>query len=229
MTPYSLYKITLITVTVLTFIPSVFSQKQEEQNITLEMEFSPLGSEPLKINSLRGRCFFKENQAFRLSVFAGGKRTATKTMTPDSSFELTATNGNFDFSIRPGFEHHFDVAEKLSPYLGGEFYYGFTQTKTSNESLNFSNEVMAMRSINTQSNIGLNVLTGTDFYFSKKIYLGVELGFGLLLEGKGKSKVRYENQDPASGLEDSNTKGNSTTLNWGPNYQGTIRLGYCIK
>jgi hypothetical protein len=229
MTKASLKNLLLTTMMVVSSIQIGFSQKQEEKNITLEMEFSPLGSEPLKINSLRARYFFKENQSFRLSVFAGGKRTSTKTMTPDSSFELTATNGNFDFSIRPGFEHHFDVAEKLSPYIGGEFYYGFTQTKTSNESLNFSNAVMSMRSITTQSNIGLNVLTGTDFYFSKKIYLGVELGFGLLLEGKGKSKVRYENQDPASGLEDSNTKGNSTTLNWGPNYQGTIRLGYCIK
>ena len=32
---------------------SFFCQKQEQGNITLELEFAPLGSEPLKINSLR--------------------------------------------------------------------------------------------------------------------------------------------------------------------------------
>ena len=206
-----------------------FAQKQEEGNMTLELEFAPLGSEPLKINSLRTRYFYQENMALRLSVYAGGKRSSTNNVTPDSSAQLVNYTGNFDFTFRPGIERHFDLAKNLSTYLGGEFFYGYNMNRTKNESLNSNNSIMTMKNITTKSSIGLNVISGADFYFSDKIYLGIELGFGFLFDGKGKTKTKYENQDGASGLQNSMTKGTTTNLNWGPNYQGTIRLGYCIR
>ena len=46
--------------------------------------------------------------------------------------------------------------------------------------------------------------------------------------GRGKTKVEYDNY-PAGEDEPDDVVGNSTTLNWGPNYQATIRLGFCIK
>ena len=66
------------------------------------------------------------------------------------------------------------------------------------------------------------------FYFSDKVYLGIEMGFGFLRDGRGINLVKYKNPDDPT-LVDTKTKGNSTNLNWGPNYQGTIRIGYCIK
>lgn len=205
------------------------AQKQEAKNITLEMEFAPLGSEPLKINSIRGRYFINENQAIRLSVFAGGKRTVSEAMSTDSSEQLKSYTGNFDFTIRPGFEHHFDLSSKMSPYLGGELLYSYMRDFSKNESMNSNNSVMSSKNMGINSSFGLNLLSGVDYYFTEKIYAGVELGFGFLFEGKGKTKTKYENQDGNSGLQNTTTKGNSTNLNWGPNYQGTIRLGYCIK
>ncbi len=86
-----------------------------------------------------------------------------------------------------------------------------------------------MKSMDIKSATGLNAISGADFYFSDKIYLGIELGFGFLLEGKGKTKTKYENQDGSSGLQNSITKGVTSNFNWGPNYQGTIRIGYCLK
>ncbi len=208
---------------------NALAQKQEEGNVTLELEFAPLGSEPLKINSLRTRYFYKDNKALRLSVYAGGKRSSTSSMTPDSSAQLVNSTGNFDFTLRPGVEHHFDVAKKLSPYLGGEFFYGYNVNRTINESPNSSNSIMTMKNMTAKSSFGLNAISGADFYFSDKVYLGIELGFGFIFEGKGKTKTKYENQDGASGLQNSISKGTTTNINWGPNYQGTIRLGYCIK
>ena len=49
-----------------------------------------------------------------------------------------------------------------------------------------------------------------------------------LRDGRGINLVKYKNPDDPT-LVDTKTKGNSTNLNWGPNYQGTIRIGYCIK
>ena len=57
---------------------NLFGQKQEQENVTLELEFAPLGASPLKISSLRGRYFIDDIQAFRLSLYMGGKYTPTK-------------------------------------------------------------------------------------------------------------------------------------------------------
>jgi hypothetical protein len=222
-----LFSTTLVAICVISF--SVNGQKQEKGNATIELEFSPLGSEPLKINSLRTRYFVNQNLALRLNLYAGGKRTTNHSTTPDSSEQLTNRTGNFDFTLRPGLEYHFDIAPRLSPYLGGEVYFGYGINRSKSESLNSNNSIMKTINSSMSSTFGLNAITGTDFYFSEKIYVGVELGFGFLFEGKGKTKIKYENQEGTSGLQNSITKGNTTTLNWGPNYQGTIRIGYCIR
>jgi hypothetical protein len=219
--------IALLSILFLNF--GLIAQKQETGSITLELEFSPLGSEPLKINSLRGRYFLNETIALRTSVFAGGKRNASKSYNSDSSLTFVNTNGNFDFSIRPGIERHFDISNRLSSYVGGEFYYGYNSTRNAVQSPNSNNSVMTTYQIGGASSFGLNVLSGTDFYFSDKIYMGIELGFGFLFTGRSISKTKYNNQDESSNLENTVSKGNTTNINWGPNYQGTIRLGYHIR
>lgn len=219
--------ITLLSFLFLNFC--LIAQKQEPGSITLELEFSPLGSEPLKISSLRTRYFVSETIAFRTSIFAGGKRNASKSYNSDSTLTFVNTNGNFDFSIRPGIERHFDISNRLSSYIGGEFYYGYNSTRNAVQSPNSNNSVMTTYQIGSASSFGLNVLSGTDFYFSDKIYMGIELGFGFLFTGRSISKTKYNNQDESSNLENTVSKGNTTNINWGPNYQGTIRLGYHIR
>lgn len=218
---------TLFLVLFLSF--SLSAQKQETGSFTVELEFSPLGSEPLKINSIRTRYFLSETIALRTSVFAGGKRNASKSYNNDSSLIFVNTNGNFDFSIRPGIERHFDITNRLSSYVGGEFYYGYNSTRNRVQSPNSNNSIMTTLQIGASSSVGFNMLSGTDFYFSDKIYMGIELGFGFLFTGRSISKTKYKNQDESSNLENTVSKGNTTDINWGPNYQGTIRLGYHIR
>jgi hypothetical protein len=207
---------------------NVVAQKQDAENITLEMEFSPLGSEPLSINGIRARYFKSEDMAFRLGLFLGGSNNPTVTEVGD--VELSNGSSSFDFTIRPGFEKHFNGTNSLSPYIGAEGLFGSSISSSKSETIWFSDasEVQTMRTSNSSPQFGLNILSGADIYIIDKFYLGIELGFGFLLDGAGKSKVKYTNPEDAS-MENTVTKGNSSQLNWGPNYQGTLRIGYCLK
>jgi hypothetical protein len=212
-------------ITILTYSLSV-AQKQEKGNFTVEMELAPLGSEPLQINSFRMRKFTTDQTAIRLSTYIGGKRTPS--VIPANEVDLKNVSSNFDVTLRPGLEKHFDGTKKLSPYIGTELFIGVGQMNQSTQSIWETDEIMTTKNANRSSKTGLNFICGTDYYFSDKIYLGVEMGFGFLREGRGLNAVKYKNpQDPT--MTDTKTKGNSTSLNWGPNYQGTIRLGFCIK
>ena len=218
-------KTTLFTLFIFT-ASLLFAQKQDEGNITIEVEIAPLGAEPLSINSIRGRYFNNDNTALRLAFFLGGSSTPTTTEIGDIT--LTSSSSNFDLTLRPGYEYHLDGTDKLSPYIGGEAYLGWSSTGTSSESPFNTNEIMTTITKQNSTTLGLNLLSGADFYFTDKMYIGLELGFGFLFEGPGVSKTKYKNPSDPS-LEDTTTKGSSSSLNWGPNYQGTLRLGYCIK
>ena len=207
---------------------TVVAQKQDAENITLEMEFSPLGSEPLAINGIRARYFKSEDIAFRLGLFIGGSNNPT--VTEVGNIELTSGSSSFDFTIRPGFEKHFNGTNSLSPYIGAEGLFGSSTSSLKSESIWLfdENEVQTMRTSNSSPQFGLNILSGADIYILDKFYLGIELGFGFLFDGAGKSKVKYRNPEFNS-IENTVTKGSSSQLNWGPNYQGTLRIGYCLK
>ncbi len=210
------------------FSYSSFSQKQDQGDIPIELEFSPLGANPLKISSIRARYFLKENLAFRMGLFAGGSRKPS--FTEVNNVELANVARGFNLNLRPGIEKHFNGTERLSPYYGGELSFTYKKDVTAAESIWSSNadQIKTQKSISSKSTIGLNVFSGADFYITKKLFLGVELGFGFQYEGRGKTSVKWKNPESSS---DTDTKeaGNSSNLQWGPNYQGTIRLGYCLN
>jgi len=206
---------------------NLFGQKQEQDNITLEFEFAPLGASPLKIGGLRGRYFISDLSAFRLSLLVGG--TYTPTDTEIEGFPTTTDKDiTLNFSINPGYEYHFDGTDKLSPYIGGELSYSMKSTKNSDEVLYSLDKISTLTTKTLNSTLGLRILAGGDYYFTDKIYLGAELGFGFTRDGRGKTTYKLENSDSGE-VAPEDSKGNSTLLNWGPNYQATIRLGFCIK
>lgn len=220
----------MICLSVLAMSSTMFAQKQESGSQTIEMEFAPLGSEPLKINSFRYRYFTSDNIALRASLFVGGKGTTTYGELEEGATQTKSKNSNLDFTFRPGIEKHFDGTDKLSPYVGGELYLGLETTKDKAES-NWSSDPKKIQTETTKtskSTFGLNALMGVDYYVTDHLYLGAELGFGFLNSGKGKTKITYDNPE-SEGTSDSETTGNSSSLDWGPNYQGTIRLGWVFK
>ena len=220
----------MIIVSVLTLSSSMFAQKQVAGSQTIELEFAPLGSEPFKLNSLRYRHFLKENTAFRMGLFLGGKSTSTLGDTIGGATQTKDNNSNFDFSLKPGIEKHFVGTDKLSPYYGAELFLGIKNTKNNNEE-NWSadkKQIGTTTTKTTKSSIGLNVVMGADYYISGNLYLGAELGFGFLKDGLGKTKTTYDHTEDSS-LKNTDVKGATSELKWGPNYQGTIRIGWIFK
>ena len=204
------------------------AQKQESGDVPIELEFSPLGANPLKISSIRTRYFVSDNLAYRIGLFAGGSRKPSYSEV--NNVELVNSTRNFNFTLRPGIEKHFKGTRNLSPYYGGELSYSFKKDVTSSESAwtSNTNEIKTQKNKSSNSTFGINLFTGADFYITDKIFLGVEIGFGLQYEGRGRSSVSWKNPETSS---DANSKeiGNSASFQWGPNYQGTIRLGYCLN
>jgi opacity protein-like surface antigen len=219
---------TKITILALLISAVSFSQKQDAGDIPIELEFAPLGASPLKIASLRARYFKSDDIAFRMSLYLGG--SSKPTYSKPNDVELVSKTSDFNFVLRPGIEKHFEGTDNLSPYIGGELSYGYKRNSSYTESNWSSNssEIKAKNSVDSKSTFGMNVLTGADYYITDKIYLGVELGFGFQYEGRGGSSVVWENPENSS-ESDSDEIGNSSNFQWGPNYQATIRLGYCLK
>jgi hypothetical protein len=88
----------------------------------------------------------------------------------------TTTGTEFGVALGYGREKHFAGAERLSTYIGWEVLAGLD---------NISNKA---GSTTTQTGFGVAVqgLTGMDYYIVPKVYLGVELGWGIGFNSYGK-------------------------------------------
>lgn len=218
----------IILITFLTTSLTSYTQKQEQNDVLVELEFAPLGASPLKITNLKARYFKSDDLSFRLGLFLGG--SSSPVYSKPNSIELISKTSNFNFNFRPGIEKHFEGTDKLSPYVGGEMSFAFNRDVSSTQSpwAMDTLQIKTQKNTDSKSTIGLNIFTGADIYLTDKIFLGVEIGFGFQYEGRGGSSVVWDNNETS--LEsDSNEVGNSANFQWGPNYQGTIRLGYCLK
>lgn len=236
----------------LMFVSGVTAQKQIGGDKNVEMNFSPLGGNPISINGIKIRMFNSENSAIRLSLFVGSSSDKTvlaqegeiSSENPTSPI-LYQTDKTFDFSIRPGYEIHFDGTDRLSPYVGAELLFGMGTTSSEKENWNnndFNNdgeidgETWTTTNKDSFTNFGLNALFGFDWYFSDNVYLGAEMGFGFTSTSYGDSKMEISDvgiYNQTNGL-DPDTDPPAATVNGsgfqlGPNVNGAIRLGVLIN
>jgi hypothetical protein len=228
----------------------LFAQKQTGGEKNLEVQFAPLGGSPVSIAGIRLRIFNSEASAIRLSVFAGGTNDQTVTLQPgtvaggdEDRPELYDTDKSFSFSLRPGYEKHFEGTDRLSPYVGGELVFSTTTTTTISEDWNGTNArpeegaVWETTTTDGSTTFGLNLVAGTDFYFADNIYLGAELGFGFAKTNEKDSETEVSDLDrfrAANGVPDDTEVEfdpiiNGSSTSWGPNFQGTIRLGWLFN
>ncbi len=223
-------KIVLIALGALMFTADVNAQKQAGGEKNLEVQFAPLGGQPISIGGIRFRKFNATGtSAWRVNVFIGmnSKKDITQQSDTSGNPELTKTTSGMSISINPGYEKHFAGTERLSPYIGGEIAFNMTTSKVEEEDDN------ADKTINTTTTkgedgsitLGLNLVAGCDFYFSKSIYLGTELGFGFSTTSKSDKEVEYSGfTSPAPANPAAVKQGSSFQL--GPNVNGMIRLGF---
>ncbi len=236
----------------LMFVSGVTAQKQIGGDKNVEMNFTPLGGNPISINGIKVRLFNSENSAIRIGLYVGS--TTDKSVTAQegelnpsgpTSPILYQTDKTFDFSIRPGYEIHFDGTDRLSPYIGAELLFGMGSMSSEDERWNSNDidndgkidgETWTVTDKDSFTNFGLNALFGFDWYFSDNIYLGAEMGFGFLSTSYGDSEIEISDigiYNQSNGLDpDTDPPAavvNGSNFQLGPNVNGAIRLGVLIN
>jgi hypothetical protein len=190
-------KVILSVAIAFTAITGAFAQKQEGGEKNLEVNFAPLSASPIGMEGIRLRFFNSDGTgAIRVRVGLGGTNDVTvhqqsyvatnanKTVVP----ELYRTEKSFDFSIRPGYEIHFEGTDRLSPYVGAELLFAShseTLIKEFQDGVNATDDLdpakwstwEAERKRGTTT-FGLNAVAGFDYYFVDNLYFGAEIGFG---------------------------------------------------
>jgi opacity protein-like surface antigen len=232
----------------------VQAQKQIGGDKNLEFQFSPLGGNPIGINGLRFRLFNSETSAIRVNFFLGSS-TITDVINQEGELSaespvspmLQSYDRAFDFTIRPGYEIHFEGTDRLSPYVGAEIDFGMGSTSMETEKWGadqLSDPVPGKFVVWSETDktsftrFGINLLAGFDYYFADNLYLGAELGFGFssttfgddTFEVSNTAAWSFENSFGTT-LDDDLPAAvvNGSEFNVGPTVNGRIRLGFLIN
>ncbi len=195
---------------------------------TLEVNFTPLGGSPISINGIKLRKFNDESTALRLGVNLNYASSKTRTgTTADGSVELYDRASTLGISIQPGIEKHMSGTSRLSPYVGGVLDIGFQSSTNKSEFEGGTANQVEETTIKGQTGffrVGVNAVAGADYYISNKLYMGVEVGYGLQLV----SNATIKTETTVSGAPTVKDQKPGSTFNFGPNFNGAIRLGYAF-
>lgn len=247
-------KICLLLALAFVVISDATAQKQIGGDKNFEMNFTPLGGSPLSINGIRLRMFNDESSAIRLNIFVGSsKQSDVMAQEGALNFDedvpsplIWSYDRSFDFSIRPGYEMHFDGTDRLSPYLGVEVVFAVSSHSIEDENWspddidNLGDEgnyvVWSFTEKNATRTFGLGLVAGFDFYFSDNIYLGGEFGYGFA--SMKYQDTTYETTNlTAYSIANFNNEDeelpdpvvNSRNFTVGPTFNSAIRLGVLIN
>jgi hypothetical protein len=199
--------------------PSI-SYKPTGKSLTAEVNFNPFSSSPVSINYIRLRKFVSDQNAVRLGFSLG-----VRNQTP---FENT-TQSSFEINLRPGYEHHFAGTDRLSPYIGFDVDLAIKSSSFSDDRTSAQNPGQyskisgAWDSNGTErgfSRFGANFLIGADYYIIKRLYLGIEFGYGFQVISSSDITLT-----PRVGIAPTPAKGGSV-FQVGPNYNSSLRLGF---
>jgi Putative OmpA-OmpF-like porin family len=162
--------------------------------------------------SLKGRYFLSDDLALRvqLGVLSSSATTKVEPTTGPSTEQKISRSG---FNLALGIEKHFSGAERLSTYGGADLVFGLVsaKAKSNNGTAEFSGKQKG-------TSFGLRVVTGFDYYFIPKVYLGAELGLGLSATSYGLVKRS------GTGLVDGTDKSKSFSIL--PFATPSLRLGF---
>ncbi|QMU30744.1 hypothetical protein [Adhaeribacter radiodurans] len=183
------------------------------------------------LSQIRGRYFYQNNKAFRLSF-----NYEHNSNNNAYSNNYKSTRSGNTFTINPGLEKHFKGTSRLSPYIGtelaltaGRYHENLTDINTSDKievrkgwynyaaSNNYDEGYLYARNFNA---VGLRGLVGLDYYVLTRFYLGLEFGYSVSYS-KYKD-VKIVQQEPAT---DVTFKGYSS-WNSGAYANSGIRAGF---
>ena len=211
--------------------------KQQAGNKSLEVNFDPgqifgsnTGSQFGLFNGgIKYRSFNSELSAYRINLnLSFNCNTEITQQESETDLELKDKTSIFAIHLTPGYEKHFSANKRLSPYIGGQLLIGYSTYSLKSE--NQLNNSIYLEKWKNDLNVGIigaftagaGVFAGVDYYFVKKLYLGLEIGYGFQYAKLLKSK--YTNEEyPDLDYE----KKNGHTLGVSPGLAtGNLRLGW---
>lgn len=215
-----------------------------------QVMFAPLGGSPISIGGIAYRKFNSDaSAAWRVNVFIGMTHKTSVIGQPidTGSFstgggvpEADSKSSTFTLGIRPGYEFHWAGTEHLAPYWGVEANFSMTSASVDSDfvATNGSTSQAATayqvltgttKGKGANTTIGLNVITGFDYYFAKSFSIGVEIGFGFSMTSMPditNTTLGYNKTTSAAELVTSPTQKQGSSFQLGPNAMGSFKLGW---
>ncbi len=198
-----------------------------EKNI--EVNFKPLGASPISINTLRFRYFTAADMAIRVGIsVTSSNETETKLGgNADGKGELEDVDKSFGFAINPGVEMHFEGTDRLSPYWGAELQFStLSRTQTGQAYDAALAKTVEGETTTGETTFGLNLLIGADWYFTKSMYMGTEVGFGFASTSEADTETTKGGHTAPADAALSTTDPGDSSFKLGPNFNSSIRLGF---
>lgn len=191
--------------------------KPASGDIAIEVNAAPFSASPISINGLKGRYFISDNMVARLglTVKSLSKKTIDNT---DPNNTVESKENMFSFGLQPGIEIHRDVTNRFNTYFGGELLFSTQSAKTEvkSGSTTTTQDGVGM-GVRKGTSFGLNAILGGDYYITKKIYLGAEIGFGFISEKS--PELKWGDPSVVQMAEEKN-------FGLGFNYNSMFRLGF---
>ena len=176
------------------------------------------------------RYFFKDDIAFRLGLSLGSSKDESTNVVPVNTPSTTIVERTTNRTFSIGAEKHFTGADRLSTFVGADILFGFNgasrKSDTSNGTFNYIEGATSGGAANRAGSFfGLRITTGADYYFTKKLYLGVEVGLGYVAgttdEVKGSVK-----STPSGAVTDSVLYSEGKNSSTSTNVVGGLKLGF---
>jgi len=177
-----------LVITILLLAGGVWAQKPTGGTVTAEVGLQGAINN-IQINPITGarlRYFLGDNLAVRLGLdLQNRSRTNRAFENPDGTGAVGEEKETFFLlGFRPGAEYHFAGGEKLSTFAGAQIIVDIASAKTTrtnyragNYVANFSQTIEGQSSLgNAGTTIGFGLYSGFDWYFTEKVYLGIEWG-----------------------------------------------------
>jgi hypothetical protein len=197
-----------LVIAILLFLGGVWAQKPTGGTVTAEVGLQGAinNIQIAPIAGARVRYFLGDNLAARI-----GLNLTSQSETKRGYKNLDGTGGvgeekntYFLFGFRPGVEYHFAGGEKLSTFAGAQLILELTSAKTTRTNYDphdpdnpysgyradFSQTIDGQATIggipqNKSTSFGLGLYSGFDWYFTEKVYLGIEWGLNFLRTSYG--------------------------------------------
>lgn len=219
---------------VLGFTTFVNAQYKPTSGFDVEVNFSPFSTSPVQLDYIKARMFLSEKMALRLGFQLNTYNETSKALFGPVATQVTeeTKNSYFILGFHPGIEFHMEGTDRLSPYCGAEL--NFTTKSASTDITNYNGTTNSTYASTGEwksgsqmgyTQIGLNLLFGADYYISKHLYLGVELGFGF-------NSTSYKDNTITVVIPNTTTtpttNPGSSAFNLGVNYNSFLRLGWAF-